>query len=170
MRRPKAAIPILPPPDNQYQPGRGRGRSTQQQQQTNQPGCLLHIEQEAKPICMEGSQNNVPETFDNTQIEQTTDIQEEQSNNVLSTVTNTAVDDTDKDIQSLDINVPESSPDTNKEELDKIDLDDSLKVTINEQDIISIKTPETVIEKTEIDSNKTEAIVTESFGVEEAAA
>lgn len=169
MRRPKAAIPILPPPENQHQTSRGRGRSTQPQQ-TNQHGNIQQTEQEVKSNSVEGDQKTVPEQFDNTQIEQAPEIQETEKTDDLSAITNPVVENIEKDIKNLDIEVPVNLEDTTTDQLDDISANDLSKVTINEEDAIPLKTTEPVIEEPENDSKKIENTTTESTVVGEATA
>lgn len=171
MRRPKAAIPILPPPENQHQTSRGRGRSTQPQQ-TNQHGNTQQTEQEVKSNSVEGDQKTVPEQFDNTQIEQeyAPEIQETEKTDDLSAITNPVVENTEKDIKNLDIEVPVNLEDITTNQLDDISANDLSKVTINEEDAIPLKIAEPVIEEPENDSNKIENTTTESTVVGEATA
>ncbi|CAK9830326.1 Protein CASC3 [Anthophora retusa] len=175
MRRPKAAIPILPPPENQqHQTSRGRGRSTQQQP-TNQPGGgTQQSEQEIKINSVEEDQKIVPEQFDNTQAEQAEqEVQEtEKDTEDLNVTTNTVVESNEKEVESPEIDTPVvNSEDTATDQLIEINDNDSSKITINEEDIIPMKTPQTVIEEAENDSNKIEnAATAESKVIEEAAA
>lgn len=168
MRRPKAAIPILPPPENQHQTSRGRGKTTQPQQ-TNQLGNTQQTEQEVKINSIESDQKTVPEQFDNTEIEQA-EIQETEKIDGSSAIANPVVENTEKDIKILDIGTPVNLGDTATDQLDDISANDSSKVTIKEENIISLKAMEPVIEKAENDSNKVENTTTESTVVEEAVA
>lgn len=168
MRRPKAAIPILPPPENQHQTSRGRGKTTQPQQ-TNQLVNTQQTEQEVKINSIESDQKTVPEQFDNTEIEQA-EIQETEKIDGSSAIANPVVENTEKDIKILDIGTPVNLGDTTTDQLDNISANDSSKVTMMEENIISLKPMEPVIEKAENDSNKIENTTTESTVVEEAAA
>lgn len=168
MRRPKAAIPILPPPENQHQTSRGRGKTTQPQQ-TNQLGNTQQTEQEVKINSIESDQKTVPGQFDNTEIEQA-EIQETEKIDGSSAIANPVVENTEKDIKILDIGTPLNLGDTTANQLDDISANDSSKVTMKEENIISLKAMEPVIEKAENDSNKVENTTTESTVVEEAVA
>lgn len=170
MRRPKAAIPILPPPENQqHQTGRGRGRSTQPQQ-INQPGSIQQTEQEVKTNSVEDDQKIVSEQFDNMQIEQSTDVQETQKIED-SSVMNTVVENTEKEnIKNIETEATVNLENTTADQLNDISANDSSKVIINEQDIIPLKTTQVIIEETKNDSNKIESTTTEITAVEETAA
>ncbi|XP_076765950.1 CASC3 exon junction complex subunit isoform X2 [Xylocopa sonorina] len=173
VRRPKAAIPILPPPE-QYQ-SRGRGRSTQPQPMI-QPGSTQQTEQEVTSNSVEDDQKNIPEQFDNAQTEQqVTEVEEIQKNEDLSATLDSAVENTEKEIKcpDTDTEAPLNSEDTTTtadQLVDETDTNNSSKVTINEQDIIPLKTPQAIIEEIENDSNKIENTTTESAVVEKAAA
>lgn len=167
MRRPKAAIPILPPPENQHQTSRGRGKTTQPQQ-TNQLGNTQQTEQEVKINSIESDQKTVPEQFDDAEIEQT-EIQETEKIDGSSAIANPVVENTEKDVKILDIETPVNLGDTTTDQLDDISANDSSKVTMKEENI-SLKAMEPVIEKAENDSNKVENTTTESTVVEEAVA
>ncbi|KAK0090034.1 hypothetical protein PV325_003847 [Microctonus aethiopoides] len=70
LRRPKAAIPILPPPDNtqHHQNGRGRGRVITQQIQTAAPGFNQisdDIETRSDEIDVEATEKESTEIFEN---------------------------------------------------------------------------------------------------------
>ncbi|XP_076174148.1 CASC3 exon junction complex subunit isoform X2 [Ptiloglossa arizonensis] len=170
MRRPKAAIPILPPPDNQHQSSRGRGRSTQQQQ-TNQPGNMQQSEQEVKDNLMEDEQKTVPEQFDSTPIEQiTVQVQETQEIEDLSAIANVVVEDEGKDVKDVDTETTVDSQVVTADPINEISDSDLTKVAIDEQDVIPLKSLQTVVEKTENDSSIIETTTSESTVVEEAAA
>ncbi|XP_068972200.1 protein CASC3 isoform X2 [Bombus flavifrons] len=167
MRRPKAAIPILPPPENQHQISRGRGKTTQPQQ-TNQLGNTQQTEQEVKINSIESDQKTVPEQFDDAEIEQT-EIQETEKIDGSSAIANPVVENTEKDVKILDIETPVNLGDITTDQLDDISANDSSKVTMKEENI-SLKAMEPVIEKAENDTNKVENTTTESTVVEEAVA
>lgn len=172
MRRPKAAIPILPPPENQqHQTGRGRGRSTQPQQ-VNQPGSIQQTEQEVKTNSVEDDQKIISEQFDNMQIEQpTSDVQETQKIEDSSVIMNTVVENTEKEnIKNIEPEATVNLENTTADQLNDISANDSSKVIINEQDIIPLKTTQVIIEETKNDSNKIESTTTEITAVEETAA
>lgn len=172
MRRPKAAIPILPPPENQqHQTGRGRGRSTQPQQM-NQPGSIQQTEQEVKTNSVEDDQKIISEQFDNMQIEQPTDVQETQKVEDSSVIINTVVENTEKveNIKNIEPEATVNLENTTADQLNDISANDSSKVIINEQDIIPLKSTQVIIEETKNDSNKIESTTTEITAVEETAA
>lgn len=170
MRRPKAAIPILPPPENQqHQTSRGRGRSTQPQQ-NNQVGNIQQTEHEIKTDLEESDQKIVSEQFDNIQTEQITEVEEAPKNDDLSAITDTMVENKEKDVPDVDIDIPVGSEGVTTDQVDGISDHDSLKVTIDDQNIIPLKSSEAVVEETENDSNKIETTASESKVVEEAAA
>lgn len=172
MRRPKAAIPILPPPENQqHQTGRGRGRSTQPQQ-INQPGSIQQTEQEVKTNSVEDDQKIISEQFDNMQIEQPTDVQETQKVEDTSVIMNTVIENTEKveNIKNIEPEATVNLENTTADQLNDISANDSSKVIINEQDIIPLKSTQVIIEETKNDSNKIESTATEITAVEETAA
>lgn len=173
MRRPKAAIPILPPPDNQqHQSTKGRGRSIQPQP-TNQPGIIQQNEQEAKTNSVEDEQKAVSEQFDNTQIEEAaTPIPEIEKTGDLSAIVDTVIENEEnndvKEIDTTDTPVA-SELVTTDSPVEIISANDSSKVTVDDENIISIASP-TVNEKSENDSVLIESSTTESKVVEEATA
>ncbi|XP_012152846.2 CASC3 exon junction complex subunit isoform X2 [Megachile rotundata] len=170
IRRPKAAIPILPPPENQqHQTGRGRGRSTQQAQ-NNQVGNMQQTDQEVKTNLVEGDQKPVSEQFDNVQSEQIIDSEEIQKNDDLSEVTDTMVESKEKDIENVDIDIPVDSEGVITDQVDGTSDNDSLKVTVNDQNIIPLMSAQAVAEETENDSSKIESATLGSTVLEEAAA
>ncbi|XP_034947916.1 protein CASC3 isoform X2 [Chelonus insularis] len=81
-RRPKAAIPILPPPDNsgevkRHQSSRGRGRTVSQTIQNTTPGSVPPTgESEVRIDAPESTVKNSTETFDNMPVELTDEVQE----------------------------------------------------------------------------------------------
>lgn len=135
----------------------------------NQPGNTQQTEQEVKINSVEGDQKIVPEQFENPQVEDVTEVQETQKVEDLSAITDTVVENTEKDIKHVDTEAPVNLENTTTDQLDDISANDSSKVTINEQDIIPLKSPPAVVEETENDSNIIESTTTESTAVVEEA-
>lgn len=139
-----------------------------------QPGSTQQTEQEVTSNSVEDDQKNVPEQFDNAQIEeQIAEVEEIQKNEDLSATLDSAVENTEKEIKcpDTDTEAPVNSEETTTaDQLDEIDTNNTSKVTINEEDIIPLKTPQAVIEEIENDANKIESTATESAVVEKAAA
>lgn len=173
MRRPKAAIPILPPPDNQ-QTVRGRGRSTQQYQQNNQSAGGGNIQQTEKEIkignTVESDEKSVPGQFDSVQIEQlNTPSQESPKNQALDMVrianeademieTNINIDASKKDAAAIQDNIDDS-----------VSVKELLEATSNEKNTVS-HSPTTLAAETERELGNIETAIPESTIVEEAAA
>lgn len=168
MRRPKAAIPILPPPENQHQSSRGRGRITQQQQ-ASLAGGTLHTDMEVKANLLEGDEKPVPGQFDNTQDEQIGQLEETEEIDEPSVVTDIVVDD-EKHVKNIEIDAPLDSQVVGTEQTEEISANDTSKLAIDDEIIIPLKSPHTLVEKTEIDLEKIEIAAAESTVVEEAAA
>lgn len=170
LRRPKAAIPILPPPENQHQTGKGRGRSTQQQ--ASQPGNVLQTEHDVKASLMEDDQKILLEQFDDALGEEFTEVQDIEQDQAEDTnvITSNVVDDEGKETENLDIGIPVDSQVITTDRPDEISVDVTLKVAIDDENIIPLKPSQEIVENIENDSNKIEAATTESTVVEEAAA
>ena len=80
------------------------------------------------------------------------------------------VENKEKDVPDVDIDISVGSEGVTTDQVDGISDHDSLKVTIDDQNIIPLKSPEAVVEETENDSNIIETTTSESKVVEEAAA
>jgi len=140
MRRPKAAIPILPPPDNQ-QSGRGRGRSTQQYQHNNQPvGNVQQTEQQEIKNAVESDEKVVSGQFDSAEIESSSvpkqEYEKDQPTDMIATT-----DDTNKSVEES-INVEmQTKIDTLSDKTDNVDNSNNakelLEITSNEKDSVS---------------------------------
>lgn len=175
MRRPKAAIPILPPPDNQ-QSGRGRGRSTQQYQ-NNQSNNIQQIEQQEQQEvksgnAVESDDKPMPGQFDSAQIEQSYTPDQESQKNQVSDMVRT-VNDAD---EKIEINTNIDNRITVDALVQKDNLEDSVSVkelletTSNENNtIVDSPTTLTVVE-TERELGNIESTIPESTIVEKAAA
>lgn len=172
MRRPKAAIPILPPPDNQ-QSGRGRGRSTQQYQ-NNQSSNTQQIEQQEvkSDNAVESDDKPMPGQFDSAQIEQSYTPDQESQKNQVSDMVRT-VNDADEKIE-INTNVDNHiivDALVQKDNLeDSVSVKELLKTTSNETNtIVDSPTTLTVVE-TERELGNIESTIPESTIVEKAAA
>lgn len=168
VRRPKAAIPILPPPE-QVQT-RGRGRMTQSPQMV-QAGGVQQFGQEMKANSVEDDQKTVPEQFDD--VEETEVREQPEKNEDLSVlITDTVVENDAQDMKSSDTDMPVNSEHVVADQLDGtiVDTNDLSKGIIDEEKIISLKTPQTVIEDVKDDSSKIEKAASESTVIEEAVA
>lgn len=170
MRRPKAAIPILPPPDNQQ--NRGRGRTTQQYQQNNQFNNIQQIEQEIKPNTMEDDEKAVPGQFDNVQIEQSTPHQESQEIEILDTdrIVNAADEDVEKNTD-INMHIPLSTSSIKDDDIDdNVSVKELMEVTSHERDTISHDQTTLDIAETEHELTNIESTISESTIIEKAAA
>lgn len=172
MRRPKAAIPILPPPDNQ-QSGRGRGRSTQQYQ-NNQSSNTQQIEQQEvkSDNAVESDDKPMPGQFDSAQIEQSYTPDQESQKNQVSDMVRT-VNDADEKIE-INTNVDNHiivDALVQKDNLeDSVSVQELLETTSNEKNtIVDSPTTLTVVE-TERELGNIESTIPESTIVEKAAA
>lgn len=178
MRRPKAAIPILPPPDNQ-QSGRGRGRSTQQYQQNNQLGNMQQIEQEIKTNAVAGSDDKpVPGQFDCVQIEQSNTPKDQESQKIqasLDTVRTVNVDEVVVDKNTnIDTHIMLDASSVKKDNVDdSVSVKTLLETTSNEKDAVSYNPAilaTTTTTETEHELSNIESAIAENTIVEKAAA
>lgn len=150
MRRPKVAIPILPPPDNLQNQSRGRGRSNQQmngqlvgnfRQPQNQHFALNEFEH---PITVIEDHQTVQGQFDdlvnNQQMmdhcqvnEMTAPVIEmkNESTNVIEIIDNT-VDLIEMEPQVIDETIPETSSDTVTDDQNDPPIEELNKVEINQ--------------------------------------
>jgi len=171
MRRPKAAIPILPPPDNQ-QSGRGRGRSAQQYQHNNQPGAnAQQIEQqEIKDAVMESDEKTVSGQFDSAAQIETSSVpkQEYEKNQSMDMIAIT--DDTNKSAETSIVEISQTKVDAlSSVETDDNNTDNSndakelLQITCNEKDSISCD-PSTMLTVTEAERelSNIESVISEN--------
>lgn len=176
MRRPKAAIPILPPPDNQ-QSSRGRGRSVQQYQQSNQLGNMQQTEQEVKSNAVAGSDEKpVSGQFDNVQIEESSlpKDQESQKNQAsLDTVRTVNIDESVDKNTNVDTHIMlEASSIKNDNVDDSVSVKELLESTSNEKDAVSHNSTASAITTTETEHelSNIESAIAENTIVEKAAA
>lgn len=172
MRRPKAAIPILPPPDI-LQNSRGRGRTTQQYQ-NNQPA--QQIEQETKNNIVAGSDEKpVPGQFDSVEIEQSSILnnQEFQNSQPSNTVRTVNVDESIDQSIDVDANTTVDILSVKKDNVDEsISVKELLETTSSEKNTITQNptTLATTTTETECELNNIESTIVESTIVEKAAA
>lgn len=172
MRRPKAAIPILPPPDNQ-QSSRGRGRSTQQYQ-NNQSNNTQQIEQQEVKSgnAVESDEKPMPGQFDSAQIEQSYTPDQEPQKNQVSDMVRT-VNDAD---EKIEINTNVDNRITVDALVQKDNLEDSVSVkelletTSNENNTIADSPTTLTVVETERELGNIESTIPESTIVEKAAA
>jgi hypothetical protein len=139
MRRPKAAIPILPPPDNQ-QSGRGRGRSTQQYQHNNQSGGNVQQTEEIKNA-VESDEKIMSGQFDSVEIESSSipkqEYEKDQPTDMIATT-----DDTNKSAEeSINVEMQTKLDTLSSAKTDNMDNSDNtkelLEITSNEKDSVS---------------------------------
>lgn len=138
----------------------------------NQPGSIQQNEQEAKTNSEEDEQKTVSEQFDNTQIEPAaTPVPETEKTGDLSAIIDTVIENEEKDdVKEVDTDTPVASElVTTDSAVEMISDNDSIKVTVDDENIIPITSP-TVNEKSENDSVMIESSTTESKVVEEATA
>lgn len=172
MRRPKAAIPILPPPDNQQQSSRGRGRSTQQYQQSNQPGNMQQSEQEVKANAVAGSDEKpVPGQFDNVQVEQSKDQESQKSQTSSDTVRTVNVDDSVDKNTDVDTHIMLDASSVKKDNVDdSVSVKELLETASNEKDLMPHNPATLATTETEHELSNIESAITENTIVEKAAA
>lgn len=115
---------------------------------------------------LEGDEKPVPGQFDNTQDEQIGHEEIDES----CVVTDIVVDDDENHVKNIEIDAPLDSQVVATEQTEKISANDTSKLVIDDEIIIPLKSPQTLVEKTEIDLEKIEIAVPESTVVEEAAA
>ncbi|XP_015524060.2 protein CASC3 isoform X1 [Neodiprion lecontei] len=186
MRRPKAAIPILPPPDNQqHMTSRGRGRTIQQQIISVPVGGVQRTNTESKNNMVEGDGKFVQAQFAGVQIEkqvlidqfavnETTEVRENSVDNedkdVISNSEITNISETSKELKvSLDVVVMTEQRQDNEQETEQLQQQE--QHVLESDDVITTKTAEQVIiNTTEPELPKIENKVMESPAVEEAAA
>lgn len=181
MRRPKAAIPILPPPDNQ-QSARGRGRSAQQYQHNNQPGVNVQQSEPQEPKNMvESDEKSVPGQFDSAQIELLSSVpsQEYPKNQaIVVDAVVTAVDDTNKSAERIvDVETRakvDALPPAVQDDVDSSNsVKELLEITSNENNAVSRSSPTTTpatAAESEHELGNIESAISESTIVEKAAA
>lgn len=180
MRRPKAAIPILPPPDNQ-QSSRGRGRSTQQYQQINQPGNMQQTEQEVKTNAVaESDDKHVPGQFDNSsvQVEQSNTPKDQESQKIqasLDAVRTVNVDESVDENTNVDTRIMLDTSAVKKDNVDdSVSVKELLETTSNEKDAVSYNSATlatiTTTTETEHEISNIESAIAENTIVEKAAA
>ncbi|KAG5325679.1 CASC3 protein, partial [Pseudoatta argentina] len=168
LRRPKAAIPILPPPDNQ-QSGRGRGRSTQYQNNQSSSNMQQQTEQEAKSGNMvESDEKPVPGQFDSAQIEQPSTLnqesQKDQDTETIRTVNN--MDEEIEMITTADSHINIDTSPVKKDNLDdSVSVKELLEATSNEKNTHS----PTTLASVETELGNIESTIPESTIVEKAA-
>ncbi|XP_077259839.1 CASC3 exon junction complex subunit isoform X1 [Temnothorax americanus] len=173
LRRPKAAIPILPPPDNQ-QSGRGRGRSTQQYQNNQSGGNAQQTEQEVKSgNAMESDEKPVPGQFDSAQVEQPcTPSQESQNSQVRDVIR--AVNDMDGKVEIIanaDAHIKIDASPVRKDNLDdSVSVKELLEATSNEKNAVSHSPTPQTLAGVETELGNIESAIPESTIVEKAAA
>jgi len=171
LRRPKAAIPILPPPDNQ-QSGRGRGRSTQYQNNQSSSNTQQQTEQEAKSGNMvESDEKPVPGQFDSAQTEQPSTLnqesQKDQDTETIRTVNN--MDEEVEMITNADSHITIDASPVKKDNLDdSVSVKELLEATSNEKNAVS-HSP-TTLASVETELGNIESAIPESTIVEKAAA
>ncbi|EFN76144.1 protein CASC3 isoform X2 [Harpegnathos saltator] len=193
IRRPKAAIPILPPPDNQ-QSGRGRGRSTQQYQQSNQLGNMQQPEQqEVKINAVAGSdEKSVPGQFDSVQVEQSSTPKDQESQKIQAssdTVRTVNIDESVDRNTNVDTHIMLDASSIKKDNVnDSVSVKELLETTCIEKDTVlpnqatlaitaitttaaaTATTITTTATETEHELNNIESAITENTIVEKAAA
>lgn len=174
MRRPKAAIPILPPPDNQ-QSGRGRGRSTQQYQNNQSSNNTQQIEQQEvkSDNAVESDDKPMPGQFDSAQIEQTYTLDQEPQKSQVSDMVRTVVNDADEKIE-INTNVDthiivDALVQKDNLEDNSVSVKELLETTSNEKNTIA-DSPTTLTVETERELGNIESTIPESTIVEKAAA
>ncbi|KAL0103116.1 hypothetical protein PUN28_017446 [Cardiocondyla obscurior] len=171
LRRPKAAIPILPPPDNQ-QSGRGRGRSTQQYQNNQSAGNVQQTEQEIKSSnAVESDEKPVLGQFDSAQIEQPSTLNLE-SQKVEASDADKAVNDLDEQVEiitNVDAHVNIDASPVKKDNLDdSVSVKELLEVTSNEKNTVSHNP--TTLASVETELGNIESAIPEGTIIEKAAA
>jgi len=169
LRRPKAAIPILPPPDNQ-QSGRGRGRSAQQYQNQS-GGNTQQTEQEAKSDnAVESDEKPVLGQFDSAQVEQPSTSNQESQKSLAPDAIRT-VNDIDEKVEmtNADTHIKIDAPLVKKDNLDdSVSVKELLEATSNEKNTIS-HSP-TTLANVETELGNIESAIPEGTIVEKAAA
>ncbi|XP_071581148.1 uncharacterized protein Btz isoform X2 [Temnothorax nylanderi] len=173
LRRPKAAIPILPPPDNQ-QSGRGRGRSTQQYQNNQSGGNAQQTEQEVKSgNAMESDEKPVPGQFDSAQVEQPCTPSQEFQNSQAPDVIR-AVNDMDGKVEIIanaDAHIKIDASPVRKDNLDdSVSVKELLEATSNEKNAVSHSPTPQTLAVVETELGNIESAIPESTIVEKAAA
>ncbi|XP_024884102.1 protein CASC3 isoform X2 [Temnothorax curvispinosus] len=173
LRRPKAAIPILPPPDNQ-QSGRGRGRSTQQYQNNQSGGNAQQTEHEVKSgNAMESDEKPVPGQFDSAQVEQPCTPSQESQNSQAPDVIR-AVNDMDGKVEIIanaDAHIKIDASPVRKDNLDdSVSVKELLEATSNEKNAVSHSPTPQTLAGVETELGNIESAIPESTIVEKAAA
>ncbi|XP_066601229.1 protein CASC3-like [Prorops nasuta] len=188
-RRPKAAIPILPPPDNQQHQSRGRGRSTQQ---SVQPSCVQQIEKDAKTEIVENNHKFISGQFDNVQSEEQ-NVEKRQRGEVIDALPNITKNEhtisANAIVDTVDIttNVTNTANMINASSVTTAEVCEGIRdVTLEEKTVEKINSPNSIIvenktnvperdielaiTKTETELNNSEIAVSDGSVVEEAAA
>ncbi|XP_046739129.1 trithorax group protein osa-like isoform X2 [Diprion similis] len=191
MRRPKAAIPILPPPDNQqHMTSRGRGRTTQQQslpvpgggmQRTNTEGKNNLAEGDGKFIQAQCAGNQIEKQIptDHFAVNDTTEVgancADNEDKDVISNSEMTNISETPNELKiSLDVVVMKEQQQENEQEQEQQQEQEQPQEqqrVSESDDVITNKAAEQVtVNTTEPELPKIENKVIESPVVEEAAA
>lgn len=133
---------------------------------------MLQTEHDVKASLMEDDQKILLEQFDDALGEEFTEVQDIEQDQAEDTnvITSNVVDDEGKETENLDIGIPVDSQVITTDRPDEISVDVTLKVAIDDENIIPLKPSQEIVENIENDSNKIEAATTESTVVEEAAA